>query len=77
MFFRRKIKELESLVEASRKSLRRAEDQIRQRNKLIENQHNENKELKSRITDLENNVELLVNNLTPKKRELVRPDNQN
>ena len=30
-----------------------------------------------KITDLENNIELLVNNLSPKKRELARPGNQN
>lgn len=30
-----------------------------------------------KIIDLENNIEFLVNNLSTKKRELVRPGNQN
>lgn len=30
-----------------------------------------------KIKDLENNIEFLVNNLSAKKRELVRPLNQN
>ena len=38
---------------------------------------NNSAEHRQKITDLENNIELLVNNLTPKKRELARPDNQN
>lgn len=76
MFFR-KIKELNGLVRASRKSLAEAELKVTERNKLLKDMQKEIKKLKSRITDLENNVELLVYNLPPKKRELVRPDNQN
>ena len=34
-------------------------------------------ELRDRITDLENNVEILVNNLSAQKKKLIRPDNQN
>ena len=35
------------------------------------------REYRARITDLENNVEFLTNNLTPQKKKLVRPENQN
>ena len=76
MFFKTR-KEMQSLINASRKSLKNAEEKIEQRNNLIRSQTEEIKALKSRIKDLENNVEFLYNNLTPKKRELVRPENQN
>lgn len=32
---------------------------------------------RKRMTDMENNIEFLVNNLSSKKRELARPGNQN
>lgn len=73
----KKIKELQSLVNASRKSLAEAEEKITERNKLIEIQRAENKKLKAKIVDLENNIEILYNNLSSKKRELVRPKTQN
>ena len=76
MFFKTR-KEMQSLINSSRKSLADAEEKIKQRNKLLRNQTDEIIELKSKIKDLENNVEFLYNNLTPKKRELVRPLNQN
>lgn len=38
---------------------------------------NNSSELRAKIVDLEKNIEILVNNLTTKKKELVRPDNQN
>ena len=76
MFFKTR-KEMQGLINSSRKSLANAEEKINQRNKLLRNQTDEIIELKARIKDLENNVEFLYNNLTPKKRELVRPENQN
>ena len=76
MFFKTR-NEMQSLINASRKSLKNAEEKIEQRNNLLRSQTEEIKALKSRIKDLENNVEFLYNNLTPKKRELVRPENQN
>ena len=76
MFFKTR-KEMQSLINASRKSLKNAEEKIEQRNNLLRSQTEEIKALKSRIKDLENNVEFLYNNLTPKKRALVRPENQN
>lgn len=38
---------------------------------------NNSVELRSKVTDLENNIEFLVNQLSKQKRELVRPGNQN
>ena len=34
-------------------------------------------EYKRKITDLENNVEFLYNNLSAQKKKLIRPGNQN
>ena len=41
------------------------------RDKFIENQMKTNLKLKNRITDLENNVEFLFNNLSAQKKKLV------
>lgn len=75
MFKRRK--EMQALINASRKSLAEAEERIDERNKLIKNQAEEIKALKDRIVDLENNIEFLYNNLSTSKKKLVRPENQN
>ena len=75
MFISRK--EMQSLIDSSRKSLAEAELQITERNKLIRNEIAEKEQLKSKIKDLENNIEFLVNNLSAKKRELVQPSHQN
>lgn len=69
MFFR-KIKEMQGLINARGKALKEA-------NYLLGKEVKENKALKEKIEDLENNIEFLVNNLSPKKRELARPGNQN
>ena len=61
MFFKTR-KEMQSLINASRKSLKNAEEKIEQRNNLLRSQTEEIKALKSRIKDLENNVEFLYNN---------------
>ena len=73
----RSRKEMQRLIDSSRKSLAEAELEIAERNKLIRNEIAEKEQLKSKIKDLENNIEFLVNNLSAKKRELVRPLNQN
>ena len=70
------IKELKSLVNASRKALAEAEERVVEKNKLLQHYYQENKQLKNKIIDLENNIEILVNNLSAKKRELARPGNQ-
>ena len=69
----RSRKEMQSLIDSSRKLLAEAELQIAERNKLIRNEIAEKEQLKSKIKDLENNIEFLVNNLSAKKRELVQP----
>ena len=38
---------------------------------------NNAQELRNKITDLENNVEFLFNNLSAQKKKLIRRDNQN
>ncbi len=73
----RSRKEMQSLINASRKALAEAETKILERNKLIRTEIAEKEQLKSKIKDLENNIEFLVNNLSTEKRELVRPLNQN
>jgi len=88
MFRRRK--EMQSLINASRKNLEVAENKakelskqlqsankIEERNKIIERQEKTIQEKQEKIDDLMNNVEFLYNNLSPKKKALVRPDNQN
>lgn len=74
----RKTKELQSLVNASRKALTDAEKKIEDLKHLrLQEQRNnelilkENAKLKDKIVDLENNEEFLANNLSAKKRELV------
>ena len=71
------LMEKQSLIEASRKDLFKAEIQVVERSKMINKQAEHIKCLESRITDLENNVEFLYNNLSPAKKKLARPDNQN
>jgi hypothetical protein len=68
----RRLKEMTSLNRASRKALERLEV----RNCILRDYIAENRKLRERVIDLENNVEFLVNNLSPKKKELARPDNQ-
>lgn len=73
----RRLKEMTSLNRASRKALERAEYRLEVRNCILRDYIAENRKLRDRVVDLENNVEFLVNNLSPQKRRLARPDNQN
>ena len=66
MFNKKKVKALEKEVEMLNLL-------IKSRDKFIEEKLKEIKELKGMVTDLECNVEFLVNNLTKRKRELIRP----
>lgn len=56
-------------------------DKLEKLNKKYQEEHeillNNSAELRAKIVDLENNVEFLYNNLTPAKKKLARPDNQN
>lgn len=71
-----RINEMQSLIDTSRKSLANAEDRVTERNKLIKSQSKEIEELKSKIVDLENNIELLVNNSKCKKLKELVTDNE-
>lgn len=67
-----RINEMQSLIDASRKSLADAEDKVKEKNNFIKIQSEDIKTLKNKIIDLENNIELLVNNSKNKKiKELV------
>ena len=58
--FYKKIKELQSLVDESRKSLKNAEDKIENRNALIADLQNKNEELtKENLAVHEENKELI------------------
>ncbi len=76
MFFR-KMKEMQSLINSRTRALKLAESRIDNRNKFIAYQKEQIRKQEERIKDLENNVEFLFNNLTPMKKKLARPDNQN
>lgn len=89
MFGRKKFKEMQSLIDESRKSLNNAEHKveelmielkdantkIKQRDKIIEKQEKQIKELKSKNKDLNNNIELLYNNLSPRKKAAIEKNN--
>lgn len=73
-----RINEMQSLIDTSRKSLANAENRVLERNKLIRIQSKEIEELKAKIVDLENNLELLVNNSKCKKlKEVINSDQTN
>lgn len=73
-----RINEMQSLIDTSRKSLANAENRVSKRNKLIRIQSKEIEELKSKIVDLENNIELLANNSKCKKlKEVINSDQTN
>ena len=60
---------------------KRMQETIDTQSKLIQNRDNfiekvgqENRDLRNKIVDLENNIEFLVNNLSKNKRGLIRPE---
>lgn len=77
----KEIEEQQGLIDESRHSLAIAEDQIKNRNDLLEYQQNKIKKLKDKLTVLEayitsnnyGNAEIRLQKL----KELARPDNQN
>ena len=77
MFNKKLIETLKSVINDLGKELDEKKTVI----KDYQNEHeivlNNSAEYRAKITDLENNIEFLYNNLTPKKKELVRPSNQN
>ena len=79
------LKEAEKTNELLKKTINNLEDDIDLANSKIENRNriindyqeehvillNNSAELRAKITDLENNIELLVNNLSNKNKELI------
>jgi len=86
MFSKRKelLKEQERLIESLKTTINSLEEDLEKtKSKLRVEQINNTKilknekKLKSKIKELEYNMELLYNNLSPQKKKLVRPENQN
>jgi len=77
MFNKKLIETLKSVINDLEKEL----DEKKAVLKDYQEEHvillNNASEYRAKIVDLENNIEFLYNNLTPKKKELVRPSNQN
>ncbi|CDE14139.1 unknown [Clostridium sp. CAG:470] len=79
------LKDAEETNELLKKTINNLEDDIDLANSKIENRDrilndyqeenvillNNSAELRAKITDLENNIELLVNNLSDKNKELI------
>lgn len=72
------------IVKAKEKEITDLKQKIEQRDLTLKDYQKEHEillnnaaELRAKIIDLENNIELLTNNLTQENKELVRPLNQN
>lgn len=72
------------LIETLKNTINNLEEELDVKKAVIKDYQEENEillnnaiEYRAKIEDLENNIEFLYNNLTPKKKELVRPSNQN
>lgn len=67
------------IIKAKEKEITDLKLKVEQRDLIIKNYQEENaSELRAKIVDLENNIELLVNNLSGKNKELISDfDNQN
>ena len=81
MFGSKKIRELKAdnklltmLLERKEIALEKKDEELRlaKHNEMILLEHSN--ELIARNKDLENNIEFLFNNLSPKKRKLIRPE---
>ena len=77
MFNKKLIETLKSVINDLEKELDEKKTVIKDYQEENEILLNNSAEYRAKIVDLENNIEFLVNNLTPKKKELVRPSNQN
>lgn len=86
MLFKKKeiIKEQEELIDSLKVTINSLEEDLEKtKSKLRVEQINNTKilknekKLKSKIKEMEYNMELLYNNLSPQKKKLVRPENQN
>lgn len=77
MFNKKLIETLKSIINDLEKELDEKKTVIKDYQEENEILLNNSAEYRAKITDLENNIEFLYNNLTPKKKELARPSNQN
>ena len=77
MFKKALIKTLKNVINNLEDENTKLKLKIEQRDLMIKTLLSSSEENKAKIVDLENNVEFLYSNLTPKKKELVRPSNQN
>lgn len=84
MFKRALIKTLKNVINNLEDENKNLKLKIEQRDLILKDYQKEHEillnnsaEYRAKIIDLENNIEFLYNNLTPKKKELVRPSNQN
>ena len=74
----------EKIVKAKEKEITDLKQKVEQRDLILKDYQEEREillnnaaELRAKIVDLENNIELLTNNLTQENKELVRTLNQN
>lgn len=84
MFYKKLIETLKNTINNLEKENNDLKMKVEQRDLMLRNYQNDYEillnnatELRIKITDLENNIELLTNNLSQENKELVRPLNQN
>ena len=82
MLKRQYIRELEKTIDALKQTINILENDNlalkiakRERDKMIVIEYNKNEKLKSRIEDLETNIEFLYNNLSPAKKKQIYGNN--
>lgn len=82
MFISKKLHN--KIVKAKEKEITDLKQKVEQRDLILKDYSEEHEillnnaaELRTKIVDLENNIELLTNNLTQENKELVRPLTQN
>lgn len=81
MFKRQYIKELEGTIDSLKVTINNLEDDIyilktaiKERDKMITVEFNKNKKLQNRITDLENNIDFLYDNLSSAKKKQINKE---
>ena len=84
MFYKKLIETLKKTINNLEKEKTDLELKVEQRDLMLKDYQEEHEillnnsaELRGKIEDLENNIELLTNNLSEENKELVRPLNQN
>lgn len=84
MFYKKLIETLKKTINNLEKEKTDLKLKVEQRDLMLKDYQEEHEillnnsaELRGKIEDLENNIELLTNNLSEENKELVRPLNQN